>query len=138
MPIDMTAAAYVLESVLKPLGDNAPAVRRLLLDYKIRGGRDRHQEIVTALPKDAPDDALIETAIAFLHQREDKTVAVSAITELCRNGDFRHVYLAPGFLEESMRESGLPVPADMKAYMLARGWRPLNWDELCRYWESHK
>lgn len=138
MPIDMTAAAYLMESLLKPFGDYAPVVHRLLLDYKIHGVCDCHREILALMPKDATDAALLKKAKEFLVHLKGKKVKLSAVTERYPNGDFRLIYLAPGFMEESIRESGLPVPADMEAFMLAQGWRPVNWDELRRYWKSHK
>ena len=40
------------------------------------------------------------------------------------------LYIAPGYMEEVIKELGLPVPDDMAAAMASAGIRPVNWEEL--------
>ena len=50
--------------------------------------------------------------------------------ELLEDGGARVLYLAPGYLDEAIREMGLKVPEDMTSAMRRAGVHPVNWEEL--------
>ncbi len=117
----------MVDSLGQALGDYAPKKRRLIADYKDRRGEDFNRSLTVWQSRGAPDQALVESVRDDL-ARQGYTL--TALAELMEDGITRVLYLAPGYLEESMAELGLTVPADIAAALTARGIHPVNWDEL--------
>ena len=57
-------------------------------------------------------------------------ILLTALGELLEDGGARVLYLAPGYLDEAIREMGLKVPEDMTSAMRRAGVHPVNWEEL--------
>ena len=123
----MYDSARVMSLFCKPLGDYAPRVRRLIADYKDKDGVDLHQSLVTLHDRQVTDEALVESV------RENLAAGgytLTALLEILEDGAPRAIYLGRGYLEEYLKELGLPVPKDMAAAMAAAGVHPVNWEEL--------
>lgn len=52
------------------------------------------------------------------------------LSAICDVQTFQALYFRPGFVEESLRERGLPVPKNMAARLRAMGLNPVNMAEL--------
>ena len=96
------------------LGDYAPAVRRLQIDYKVNNRQNRHTDTVTLASPGVTDAALVRSVREHIEAVGGR---LSAVWETRENGLPRCLYVIPGFLEESVREMGLSVPADPVAAM---------------------
>lgn len=120
-------AARVMDLFCKPMGEYAPRVRRLVADYKDKDGVDLHQELVTMHDPKTTDDPLVDSVRESL---EGRGCILTALAEVLEDGSGKALYLAPGYMEEAIRELGLPVPQDMAAAMTAAGIHPVNWEEL--------
>jgi len=122
--------AQVFSMIAAPLGDQAPRCRLLTVDYKSADGADHCQDIATGQGRDTTDKRLVEL---IQGQYAGMGFTVSAITEVIVMDDglgWNSLYIRPGFMEESLRENGVPVPKDMAAAMEAVGICPVNSEEL--------
>ena len=128
--------AQVFPILTAPMGDYAPRLRLISVDYKDRNGTDCRQDSAALQNPKTTDEQLVELV------RERYTsmgCGVSAISELILEKDRaigRCLYAKPGFLEESMTAAGLPIPEDMIANSDAAGFHPVNWDELVEDWKQ--
>ena len=123
----MNDAARAMNLLCKPLGDYAPRVRRLIADYKDKDGVDLHQDLVVCHYRGVTDASLVESV------RENLAAGgytLTSLGELLEDSSARALYLGRGYLEEYLKELGLPVPEDMAAAMAAAGVHPVNWEEL--------
>jgi len=128
--------AQVFQVMAAPLGGYAPRLRLLAVDYKDRDGVDFRQDNAVHQNPDMTDERMVELV---REQYARMGVSVSAITELVIAEDMascRCLWARPGFLEETIRDLGLPLPADMIANAEAVGFHPINWDELVRGWKG--
>ena len=75
----------------------------------------------------ATDADLVENVRESLVQQG---YTLSALWELLDNGGANALYLMPGYLEESIKDLGMPVPEDMAANMVSAGIHPVNWEEF--------
>lgn len=117
----------MIDSLCQSMGGYAPQKRRLIVDYKDCRGKDINQSLTVWHSRGASDKSLVESVRCDL-ARQGYTL--TALGELLEDGIAKALYLAPGYLEECMREMGLKVPEDMSAAMRAAGCRPVNWKEL--------
>lgn len=117
----------MMDSVCHALGDYGPQKRHLIADYKDRHGTDFNQDLTVWHSRTASDEALVESVRRDLAQRG---YTLTALGEYTGDGKGRALYLRPGYMEESMAEMGLPMPADLMAALDAAGSRPVNWREL--------
>lgn len=127
---DLLAYAQVFKVMTAPLGDHAPRLRLLSVDYKDKRGIDCSQDIAVGQNPDMSDERLVELV---RNQCAGMGLTVSAISEVTETASGivpRALYIRPGFLEESIADQGLPVPDDIAAAMEAVGVHPVNWDEL--------
>ncbi len=128
--------AQVFKIMTAALGGYAPRLRLLVVDYKDQNGVDCCQDSVVHQNSGMSDERMVELV------REQYTgvgVTVSAITELVMTEDMaipRCLWWRPGFLEETIRDQGLPLPADIMTNAEAAGFHPVNWDELVRGWRG--
>lgn len=107
------------------LGEGAvPRCRPLLIDFKNSDGVDHNQDVVAYQPQGMTDEALVEE---LKKDAAQKGYTVSAISDM---RTLQTLYLRPGFMEESLRERGLPVPKNMAACLRAIGMNPVNMAEL--------
>ena len=127
---DMTATEQMMKFLTEPLGDYAPAVRRFAIDYQ-QGGVDCNTEVCSMIPKGASKKALVDS---FRDHIQNGGGRLSAVWEVTGGGLPDCLYVRPGFLEKSVRETGIPVPADPAAATERMGWNPVNMDELREYW----
>lgn len=128
--------AELLFDTMYSIADSPIAKKRhLLLDYKDSTGTDWHSETVAYHNMDMSEMDFLKNLKESTAQQGYK---LTSAIELLPNR-MRCLYLAPGCLEESMREMGLSIPIDMKANAmksLKHTGLPINWDELCEYWEQ--
>lgn len=130
MFVDMTAVEKMMKTLAEPLGDYAPDIRRFAIDYQ-QGGQDRNTELVSTVPKGASAQSLVDYIRDHIQNGGGR---LSAVWET-REGSLPDcLYVRPGFLEKSVREAGIPVPADPAAATIRAGWNPVNMDELREYW----
>ncbi len=100
----------------------APLNWRALI-HSSSGSKKSHSRPLTVWQKrGTPDQSLLESVRNDLAKSGYK---LKALWELLEDGNTTALYL-----EESMAELGLTVPADIAAALNARGLHPLNWDEL--------
>lgn len=93
---DIERAAAIL---CGPLGDHAPRCRKLVADYMDSGGRDFNREFMAF--GQITDESLVESI------REELARGgyhLRSLIELLEDSVERVLYLAPGVLEEIMRE----------------------------------
>lgn len=121
------AVEAMMDAYCKAMGDFALRKRRLIVDYKDHSGRDFHQDLVTWHDRRATDEALVQSVRESL---AGKGYTLTALGEVLGDGSTKVLYLAPGYMEESLQEMGLKVPTDMTAAMSAAGIHPVNWEEL--------
>ena len=134
-PENLQRAELLFDTMYSISGSPIAKKRRLLLDYKDSTGADRHSETVAYFNVDMTEQDFLKNLKESVAQQGYK---LSSAIEFLPNS-MRCLYLAPGYLEESMRDLGLPVPSDMKANTmksLKHTGLPINWDELCEYWEQ--
>ncbi len=117
------AAEVLFERLLSPLGMRP---RQLLADFKDASGLDRHMPLTVCPPPGMADTLQVRHVKALLAQQG------YTLTGLTEGG--RCLYIAPGMLEESLQESGIPVPRDMPAYFARAGLHPVNERELLAGW----
>ena len=116
-----------------------PAVRRLLIDFKDASGQDRHVEDTTLAPPGASDAALVESVKELVKKQGGQ---LSALWQIRDGQAPACLFMKPGFLEETVMEMGLSVPADPVAAIgfmeRATGicFKPVNLDELTNGWRS--
>ena len=133
MSSTINAAEQFMDMICAPLGDYAPKKRRIGIDFKGPQGEDRHLYTFVYCDRRMTDKMVVQ---AIRDQLISESSKLSAICEVMDDGAGRCLYCAPGFLEESMRDSGVPIPADIKAKSEEAGFHPVNWDELVRGWEA--
>ena len=127
--------ADLMKLTTATLGDYAPAVRCLQIDYKLNG-QNRHTDTVTLVSQGVTDAALVCSVREHIEAVGGR---LSAVWETRENGGLpRCLYVIPGFLEESVREMGLSVPSDPVAAMERVGWNPVNLNELKAYWSGKR
>ena len=119
----------LMDSLCLAMGDYTLKKRQLIVDYKDSHGRDINQDLITWHSPRATDSALVETVRCNLAQ---SGCTLTAIGEFLEDGSTKVLYMAPGYLEEAIRERGLKVPENMPAAMNAAGIHPVNWEELVR------
>ena len=124
---NMNAVEVMFGTLSAVMGDYAPRMRRLLLDFKDGHGQDRNMDTIVWHNPKTTDETVVK---ALQMQISSDGGRLSAVSEVLEDGTACCLYCAPGFLEESMMEKGYPVPADMKAAMEAAGFHPINWEEL--------
>ena len=115
----------MMDALTKPFGDYAPRRRHLLADYKDKEGRDFHQELMTW--SNSTDTALVEAVKADMAR---SGFALSALMEYQDGGSVAALYIAPGYLEETAKELGRPIPKDIPAALEAAGLHPVNLEDL--------
>lgn len=116
----------VMHLACKPMGANAPRLRRLIVDYKNSSGRDYNQDILILCPPEGTDEKLVD---AIRESLSGQGFTLTSLAEVAGNG-VKVLYIAPGYLEEVIKELGLPVPEDMAKNMTSAGIHPVNWEEL--------
>lgn len=97
---------------------------RLLVDYKDRHGVDHNMDALATLLRGTTTAKLIEC----IRNELPDGCTLSAITSVDLA---RPIYIKQGFLEECIREQGMPVPDDLDAVLLARGMKPVQ-EEVTR------
>lgn len=117
--------AQMMDALTEPLGDYAPRRRHLLADYKDKEGRNYHQELMTW--HNATDKALVESVKAEVARMG---FTLSALLEYQDGSKVAALYIAPGYLEETAKELGRPIPKDISAALEAAGLHPVNLEEL--------
>lgn len=117
------AATMLFEKLLDPLGLRP---RQLVADFKDAGGTDRHMPLTVCPPPSMTDEQLVGHVKALLVQQ--------GYTLTCLAEGGRCLYIAPGMLEESLQENGIPIPGDMAAYFARLGLHPVNEGELIAGW----
>lgn len=123
----MEKVEIMMDSLCRAMGDYGPQKRRLIADYKDRHCKDINQSLTVWHSRGASDKSLVESVRGELAR---SGYTLTALGELLEDGSAKALYLAPGYLEEAMREMGLKVPEDIIAAMKAAGCRPVNWEEL--------
>lgn len=93
--------------LLQLLGDYAPKMRRLLLDFKDDSGADRNMDAVAFCPAQMTDEELVQMTIGQISNQGD---TVSAISEISEDGTGRCLYCVPSFLYDTWREKGIKPP----------------------------
>lgn len=97
---DLLAYAQVFNALMAPLGDYAPRLRMLTVDYKNQAGVDCCQDITFAQTANVTDQRLVETV---KEQYTGLGFTASAITEVIK-ADVglvpNFLYIRPGFLSE--------------------------------------
>lgn len=117
----------MMDSLCRAMGDYALRKRQLVADYKDSSGRDFHQDLTTWHNRNATDESLVQSVQKELAGRG---YTLTALGEHLESGKGRALYLAPGYMEEIVRELGLTMPKDLIATLDAAGGRPVNWMEL--------
>lgn len=123
----MEKVEIMMDALCRSMGGYAPQKRRLIADYKDRHGKDINQSLTVWHSRGASDRSLVESVRGELAR---SGYTLTALGELLEDGGAKPLYLAPGYLEETIREMGLKVPEDMAAAKKAAGCRPVNWEEL--------
>lgn len=113
-------------------GDHGPVCRLLQVDYKDRDGVDHYQDIAVGVNRDMSDERLAER---IREQYAALGFSVSAVSEMTETAP-RVLYVKPGFMEECIEESGLPVPQDIAAALSYVGAHPVNMAELAGQWKG--
>ncbi len=103
---------------------------RLLVDFKDENGIDKHAPVYI-LRNDQTMDEMIVWALK--NQIEQSGGKLSAVSD-----GLRCMYLAPGILEESCREMGLPIPHDTQSFLEYAGLNPINKAELGKQRQPRK
>lgn len=119
----MEKVEILMDTLCLSMGGYAPKKRRLIADFKNHCGEDMNQDLTVWHSRRGSDQSLVEAV------REDLArsgCALTALAELLEDGGANVLYMAPGYLEEVMREMGLEVPEDMTAAMRDAGCRPVN------------
>ena len=111
--------------LLQLLGDYAPKMRRLLLDYKDGSSADRNMDAVAFCPAQMTDEEFVQMII-----EQTTCGTVSAISEIAEDGTGRCLYCVPSFLYDTWREKGIKPPKNIKAAMKAVGFQPVNIGEF--------
>ena len=119
--------AQMMDALTEPFGDYAPRRRHLLADYKDKEGQDYHQELMTWHSPNATDKTLVESVKAEVARMG---FTLSALLEYQDGGKVAALYIAPGYLEETAKELGRPIPKDIPAALEAAGLHPVNMEEL--------
>ena len=111
MEVKFSPQLDAMASVMKYLYPHKNVVvLRLLVDYKTPNGIDRNMDTLANVPRGTTTAQLIERVRADL----PNGCTLSAISSV----DYgRPVYIAPGFLEETIREQGKSVPDDLEVAM---------------------
>ena len=117
------AAIAAVAETLFPAGNGRAEVLRLQVDYKSPDGVDRNTDLLVNAPQRMTTARLIEVVRESLRPG----CTLSAIGSMDYN---RPIYIAPGFLEESMAEQGLPIPADVESAMDICGLKLLTLEEI--------
>ena len=125
----MEKVEILMDTFCQSMGGYALQKRRLIADFKDRGGRDINQGLTIWHNRGASDQSLVESVRVDLAR---SGCTLTALAELLENGGAKVLYLAPGYLEETMREMGLTMPEDIPTAMRAAGCCPVNWEELAR------
>ena len=107
----------------RSLFDGAMHVLRLAVDYKNPKGIDCSVDLLATLPYGFGTKNLISRVRSDLPEGCELS-AIGSIDYM------RPIYIAPGFLAESMREDGLPVPDDLDAAMTAVGLNFITLEEM--------
>lgn len=137
MSNDTNPTAALLDAVFEPFGDYAPKKRWVIIDFKGPGGEDRNINTYLYCDRAFTEAMIIQVLKDQITSEGGRLSAVSEVIEdEAGHQTGRCLYCAPGFLEETMRERGLPFPEDMKTAAEAAGFHPINWDELVREWEG--
>lgn len=118
----LDAIAYVTKALF-PSGNGRAEVLRLLVDYKGPDGTDRNMDLLVNAPRSMTTAQLIERVRMSL--RPGCTLSAIGSADCGRP-----IYIAPGFLEETMAEQGLSIPADVDAAMEACGLQLLTLEEV--------
>lgn len=121
------AKGFELFNSLLPdlLGEgDVPRCRPLLIDYKDSEGKDYHQNVVAYQPQYMTDAAMVEEL------KKDAAQKGYTLSAICDVQTFQALYFRPGFVEESIRELGLPVPKNVAERIKAVGLNPVNMEEL--------
>ena len=117
----------MMDSLCQAMGDSALRKRRLIVDYKDSSGQDINQDLTVWHSPQAADKSLVESVRGDLAR---SGYTLTSLGELLEDGGARVLYLAPGYLDEAIREMGLKVPEDMTSAMRRAGVHPVNWEEL--------
>lgn len=118
----LDAIAYVTKALF-PSGNGRAEVLRLLVDYKDPDGTDRNMDTLATISRSVTTAQLIKRVRTDLAPGY-KLSAISSV-------DYgRPIYIAPSFLEECMKEQGLPIPDDVGAAMRACGLQLLTLEEI--------
>lgn len=96
---------------------------RLLVDYKGPDGVDCNMDMLANVPRGMATAKLIKRV------REDLPDGCT-LSAICSVDYARPLYIAPGFLEECIREHGGAVPDDPEAAMAAIGMTPITLEEI--------
>lgn len=113
----------VVDALTDPLGDYAPRLRHLTVDYKDRDGIDLHQEVLVLHPNGATDESLVQSI-------QEQVPGLTAIAELLPGDKWSALYIAPGYLEEYAAEIGLTLPPNIGETLADAGIHPVNLEEL--------
>ena len=98
--------AEVFNTIMAPLGDRAPRLRLLTVDYKNRDGVDCCQDIAFTQTSDVTDQRLVEIV---MEQYAGLGFTVSAVTEIIMTDAGllpNFLYIRPEFLSECMKGGG--------------------------------
>ena len=123
----MEKVEIMMDALCQSMGGYALKKRWLIVDYKDSSGRDLNQDLTVWHSPRATDKSLVESVRGDLAR---SGYHLTALGELLEDGGTKALYLAPGYLEEAIREMGLKVPQDMAAALKAAGYHPVNWEEL--------
>lgn len=130
-------AAVLLDAVFTPLGDYAPQKRWVVIDFKNAQDEDRNLNTYLYCNHFFTDEMIVQALSAQIASEGGRLCSLCEVIEDGGKQWGRCIYSVPGYLEETMKERGLPIPEDMIACANAAGFHPINWDELVKSWEGH-
>ena len=129
---DLDNAEAVFDAIFKGFGDYAPKKRRLVIDFKDGNGTDLNRELLTMQPIGTTLKQLIDSIRLEISATGGKLMGVTELTNAPRL-----IYIAPGYLEETMTEMGFQIPTDVEAAVKSDPtFQPVNLDELIREWSK--
>ncbi len=131
-----SSTAALVDGLIAPMGDQAPKKRWVVIDFKGTHGEDRNLSTYLYHDRLITDEMIVQAIANQIASEGGKLCSLCEIIEDEDGQRGRCIYSAPGYLEETMRERGLPIPEDMVTNANAAGFRPINWDELVQGWEA--